>query len=149
MARTDILDRKSEVIEWINQHRSKAFICAQLRCKPMTLDGYLKIFGVSYKGNQGSKGHKTGKKKTAKQMVSDGFVPSHRLKLRLIEDGIKDARCEICTLDRWMDKPIPLELHHVDENRFNNAFDNLQILCANCHAQMPNNSGRASIRSKS
>lgn len=30
--------------------------------------------------------------------------------------------------------PIPLELHHVDGNRFNNAIQNLLLLCPNCHA---------------
>ena len=29
---------------------------------------------------------------------------------------------------------LPLELDHVDGNRFNNSFENLKILCPNCHA---------------
>lgn len=29
---------------------------------------------------------------------------------------------------------IPLELHHIDGDRFNNNLENLQILCYNCHA---------------
>jgi predicted HNH restriction endonuclease len=31
-------------------------------------------------------------------------------------------------------KPIPLELHHKDGNRYNDQLENLILLCPNCHA---------------
>ena len=34
----------------------------------------------------------------------------------------------------WLDEEIPLELHHIDGNHYNNSFENLIILCPNCHA---------------
>jgi len=34
----------------------------------------------------------------------------------------------------WLDEEIPLELHHIDGNHYNNSFENLMILCPNCHA---------------
>ena len=37
-----------------------------------------------------------------------------------------------------MGKPIKLHLHHIDGDHTNNEFDNLQILCPNCHAQTDN-----------
>jgi len=46
--RTDILERKQEIIEWIRQNQSKAFICKQLKCKPETLNGYLQKMGIDY-----------------------------------------------------------------------------------------------------
>lgn len=33
-----------------------------------------------------------------------------------------------------MGKNIPLELHHINMNHYDNRIENLQILCANCHA---------------
>ena len=57
---------------------------------------------------------------------------------KLIEEGIKEEKCEICGFSEWMGKPIPLELHHKDFNHYNNSLDNLQILCANCHMQAHN-----------
>lgn len=75
-------------------------------------------------------------RKTALEIIeSGGHVSSHRLKLRLIEDGIKEHKCENCGLTEWMGKPIPLELHHKDGNHYNNDLGNLEILCPNCHAQ--------------
>lgn len=101
--------------------------------------------GIQYTGNQGRKGRKGGPdRKSAREYVANAnFVYSARLKRKLIEDGIKVAQCERCGLTEWMGASIPLELHHVDGNRFNNAFSNLEILCANCHAQMPNNAGKS------
>ncbi len=49
----------------------------------------------------------------------------------------RPAICEGCQLDSWRGIPITLELEHVDGNRDNNANDNLQLLCPNCHSQTP------------
>ena len=76
------------------------------------------------------------RRKTALEIIKDSkIISSHKLKERLIEDGIKERRCENCGLTEWMGKFIPLELHHKDGNHSNNDLDNLQLLCPNCHAQ--------------
>ena len=49
-----------------------------------------------------------------------------------------DYTCEYCKLSLWMDKIIPLEIHHVDGNSKNNIVDNLHIICPNCHSQTDN-----------
>lgn len=46
----------------------------------------------------------------------------------------------MCTLSEWMGEKLPLELHHIDGDRFNNQLENLQILCPNCHSLTPNHS---------
>lgn len=47
-------------------------------------------------------------------------------------------RCEQCGLTTWLDRPIPLQLHHVDGNWQNGDFTNLNLLCPNCHALTEN-----------
>lgn len=44
-------------------------------------------------------------------------------------------KCECCELEAWLDKPITLELEHVDADRKNNTRENLKLLCPNCHSQ--------------
>ncbi len=77
------------------------------------------------------------------QVLVDGrFTNTSRLKRRLIQAGMKRARCERCHRDRWNGQPIPLELEHVDGRRENNRLSNLRLLCPNCHAQTPTYRGR-------
>ena len=46
--------------------------------------------------------------------------------------------CECCKLSKWLDQEIKLEIHHIDGDRTNNSFENLQLLCPNCHTQTDN-----------
>lgn len=126
----------------INEKETKSNICKFLKCKPTTLDRYLKIFNISYKGNQGLKNKKNNKRKTTSEYLKNSFISSPRLRKKLIQDGIKDDKCEICKLNEWLGQKLPLELHHKDGNRYNNKIENLQILCPNCHSLTPNHSGK-------
>jgi len=64
------------------------------------------------------------------------------IKARLLREGLKENRCEICGLSKWLGKPLSLELHHVNERGNDNRLENLQLLCGNCHSQTDNWGGR-------
>jgi len=46
-----------------------------------------------------------------------------------------EMKCVACDLNRWLDKPIRLDVDHLDGNCVNNHISNLQYLCPNCHRQ--------------
>lgn len=140
--RTDILDAKQQILTWIAGNQSKAFICRQLKCKSSTLDCYLRQFGITYAGNMGGRGIKTAANyKSAAEYIQGTCIHSHVLKEKLVRDGLRKDCCEICGVSIWNGVKLPLELHHVDRNHFNNSLDNLQILCPNCHSIQEGNSG--------
>ena len=140
--RTDILGRKDEILEWIQQNKSKAFISKQLGCKQETLNSYLKKMNIDYKGNQGGKGQKGSSNYiNAIEYSKKDSAKSYVLKLKLLNEGIREYRCEICGNTEWLGQPIPLELHHKDRNHYNNDLENVAIVCPNCHALQPGNSG--------
>ena len=142
--RHDILERRSEIERWIAEHRPKAFICRELRCKTATLEGYLTRMGLPYAGNMGGKGYRQcPTRKPAQVYLRKGsFISSHKLKLKLLRDGLKERRCEGCRLEQWRGEMIPIELHHVNGDRFDNRIHNLRLLCPNCHALTDNHAGK-------
>lgn len=64
------------------------------------------------------------------------------LKARLIEARVKENRCEICGVTRWMGKPLSMQLHHKNGDGSDNRLENLELLCANCHSQTDTYGGR-------
>ena len=72
-------------------------------------------------------------------------INSYELKNKLLKEGLKENKCEICGISEWQGKPIVCQLHHIDGNHSNNNLSNLQILCPNCHSQTDNYCGQANI----
>ena len=130
------IERKQDILKWIKENKSKAFICREMMCKPLTLDNYLTKFNIKYKGNVGRRGTVRPEDRipAKKYLGTNKYISSHKLKLKLIEEKIKDKKCERCNLRKWLNKDIPLELHHKNRNRFDNRLENLEIICSNCHA---------------
>jgi len=142
--RTDILDKKEIIIKWISENQSKAFMCKELKCKPETLNFWLNEMKIAYSGNQGRKNLFKGwcRKTALEYLESDKYISIHKLRIKLIQDGVKEHKCETCNLTEWNGNKIPLELHHIDGDRYNNKLQNIQILCPNCHSQTENYSGK-------
>jgi hypothetical protein len=43
--------------------------------------------------------------------------------------------CSCCKISNWNNKPIVLEIDHIDGNSENNRPENLRFICPNCHSQ--------------
>ena len=54
---------------------------------------------------------------------------------RYLREKFGDKCCECGHTDVWNNKPLVLQLDHVDGNSDNNHPDNLRLLCPNCHTQ--------------
>lgn len=70
------------------------------------------------------------------------FVNSNHLRIRLLKEGLKEAKCEICNNTEWLGQPIKFELHHINGNHKDNRITNLMILCPNCHSVTNNYRGK-------
>jgi hypothetical protein len=89
-----------------------------------------------FTGQAHSKGKTVGPKRPIEDYLSNKQgINSHKLRKRLIKEGIFEAKCHNCNLTEWLGQPISLELEHIDGNHSNNNLSNLTIICPNCHAQ--------------
>lgn len=94
-------------------------------------------------GQGWSKGRTLQPKRPIQDYLSNKHgTSSHALRLRLIKEGYFKPSCNKCGLDKWLGKPIPLELEHKDGNHKNNQLTNLELLCPNCHALTPTYRGK-------
>lgn len=80
--------------------------------------------------------------KTVDLLTRDNHFQSFKLKKRLFMEGLKKPKCEICG---WAevseDGRIPVELDHINGDRYDNRLENLRILCPNCHSLQPTHRG--------
>jgi hypothetical protein len=84
-------------------------------------------------------------------LVTGRWTASHQLKKRLFRNGLKSPACELCGwAARAPDGRIPVELDHINGDRFDNRIENLRILCPNCHSLQPTHRGlnKKSARAK-
>lgn len=54
----------------------------------------------------------------------------------------QEGKCLHCGISNWNDKPIVLELDHIDGDNQNNKRNNMRFLCPNCHSQTASFRGR-------
>lgn len=136
--RKDILERKTEIEQWILENKPKAYMARELKCNPKTINNVLKKLELKYDGNQSGKGYSKsnpkGKLNLIQYLKNSKDIQTNKVRIKLLEEGYKEYKCENCGLTKWLDKPIPLELHHKDGNRNNNILENYELLCPNCHA---------------
>ena len=76
------------------------------------------------------------KKKTDEEIFSPNSSYDRKdLKKKLIKENLLEYKCSECSINSWMNKPLSLQLDHINGINNDNRLFNLRFLCPNCHTQ--------------
>ena len=137
---------KELLISVVKKSKSYADVCRELNIKTSTgaqtyITKKIKEYNIDTSHFTG-KGWLKGKKITTNPgksleeiCVENSTYSSSKLLKKLVKEGKKKYQCENCKLTLWLNKPISLELHHINGCHTDNRLENLQVLCPNCHSQ--------------
>ena len=135
------MDRKEELQKLVDNSQSLNEI---LRKQGKSISGAaskvlqkeLNTYGIKYKFLPQ---HISSKKDLKDILVENStYYTSSDLLKRLFKEKIKEQKCECCGISEWLNKPITLQLHHINGNHNDNRLTNLKVLCPNCHSQTDN-----------
>lgn len=142
MSRRPLCITKDQIAEAYKFAGNAASAARALNVSSASFKRYAQAFDL-YITNQGGKGVKRPavsslKIPTESLLKKNTHVKSARLKERLLAEGLIENRCAECRIfPMWNDKPLTLQLDHIDGDSTNNQIKNLRLLCANCHSQTP------------
>ena len=130
---------KEQVQEAIDSTTSAIAAARKLGCCGSTFYTWAKRFGLEVKKNPSHKGEVSSQRvcKTPDEVYSvESKASKGVLVWQLKQD--REWKCECCGLTEWQGKPLSLEVHHINGDRYDNRRENLQILCPNCHSVTDN-----------
>lgn len=68
---------------------------------------------------------------------SEWYGGAQQVLTLLVAAGLKERKCEHCQIRKWQDAPLTHQLDHINGVRTDYRFENLAVLCPNCHSQTP------------
>lgn len=124
-----------QIIEVYKKHDMLHHASSELQMTTVSLWRRAKKLGLKWK-DKNYRPRNTQKIPTKE--ILDGKHPYYqtlKLKKRLLKEGIKENKCDICEITTWNGKPISMQLDHIDGNSHNHKLENLRMTCPNCHSQ--------------
>lgn len=82
-----------------------------------------------------------GFKQRLNHWLSTGECSENRI-LRKYITHLDGYKCSCCGLSDWNNKPITLEVEHIDGNSEDDSRENVCLICPNCHSQTDTYKGK-------
>jgi 5-methylcytosine-specific restriction endonuclease McrA len=97
--------------------------------------------------NKGRKFSSKPKIELSEILIVGSTFSRNSLKKRLLRESLLKNECYICGQGpEWNNKPLVLQIDHINGIRNDNRLENLRILCPHCHTQTDTFSGKNNKR---
>lgn len=73
---------------------------------------------------------------------NSSYLNTVNLKQKLLKSNLLNYECSICKITEWENKPLSLQLDHINGISNDNRIENLRLLCPNCHSQTETYAGK-------
>lgn len=149
--RASRLDDAASFIRAAEESRSLAEMAVRLGCSPNSLNSLRKAaerHGVALPDGRATRSGNhvaTILSERASRILVQGSrrVAGTTLKHICFGLGLLTRECSSCGIgEEWNEKPLVLQIDHVNGDPTDNRIENLQILCPNCHTQTDTFAGR-------
>lgn len=126
---------REQVQEAIESTTSAIAAARKLGCCGSTFYVWANKYGLKINKNPGHRGEPSPHRlcKTPDEIYTEDSKATKGLLVWQLKQD-REWKCECCGLTEWQGKPLSLEIHHINGNRYDNRRENLQILCPNCHS---------------
>lgn len=93
-----------------------------------------------------NKHHKTSKTYSLNEILIENstYISISILKKRLVRENLLEYKCgnSECNIANWHNKPLSLQLDHINGIHNDHRLENLRFLCPNCHSQTDTFAGK-------
>lgn len=76
-----------------------------------------------------------GTEKDIGRLKNDVPIGHQMLKGIILRNKLFEYTCAICSIHTWKNKPLSLQIDHINGNNKDNRIENLRFLCPSCHSQ--------------
>ena len=89
------------------------------------------------------------KKTNSEVFVENSSHPRHRVKERIIKQKLLEYKCVCCGNEGvHNNKPLVLQLDHINGINNDHRLENLRFLCPNCHTQQDTYASKNIVKQK-
>ena len=121
----------SLLIEEYNSTKHIGKIAAKFNLPHITIWRRLKRLDVKIEAD------KSGKEISLDEILrgEHPYFQTYKLNKKLIKAKIFESKCAECGITDWNNKPLNMQLDHINGCSNDHRLENLRLLCANCHSQ--------------